>query len=180
MRADARKNYTHVLTVAREVLTEQGATASLRDIARKADVGLATLYRHFPSRDALVETLLRTELDVLTDRATELEKEPPSAESLIDWFKDSVRYFQRYRGVTDLMAAAYADPQSALFTSCSRVRAAGNSLLARAQAVGVASNELDEADLFALIAAAGWMSDQPSFNDRADHLIDFIARAMLR
>ena len=60
MRADARKNYSHLLAVARDVVTEHGVDASMRDIARRANVGLATLFRHFPTREALFEALLRT------------------------------------------------------------------------------------------------------------------------
>ena len=59
MRADAKRNYDLLLDVAREVVAGQGAEASLRDIARKAGVGLGTLYRHFPTREALLEALLR-------------------------------------------------------------------------------------------------------------------------
>ena len=73
MRADAIKNYSHLLTVAREVVTEHGADASMRDIARRADVGLATLFRHFPTREALFEALLRTHLEALSKQAAELE-----------------------------------------------------------------------------------------------------------
>ena len=73
MRADARKNRDHLLEVARDVVNEQGAEASLRDIARRAGVGLGTLYRHFPRREALLEALLRTRFDALTTRARELE-----------------------------------------------------------------------------------------------------------
>lgn len=62
MRADAKKNYSHILAVAREVVTQHGADASMRDIARRADVGLATLLRHFPTREALFEALLCTNL----------------------------------------------------------------------------------------------------------------------
>ena len=58
MRADARKNYNHLLAVAREVITESGVNASMRDIARRAGVGSATLLRHFPTREALYEALL--------------------------------------------------------------------------------------------------------------------------
>src|SRR6201999_4624731 len=72
-RADAKKNYSHILTVAHEVVTEHGADASMRDIARRADVGLATLLRHFPTREALFEALLCTNLDALTQKADELE-----------------------------------------------------------------------------------------------------------
>ena len=73
MRADARKNYSHLLAVARDVVTEHGADASMRDIARRANVGLATLFRHFPTREALFEALLRTNADALTQQAAELE-----------------------------------------------------------------------------------------------------------
>ncbi|MBU3065869.1 TetR/AcrR family transcriptional regulator [Nocardia sp. NEAU-G5] len=73
MRADAKKNHDHLLTVAGAVLTEQGADASLRDIARRAGVGLATLLRHFPTREALLEALLRTVFDELAETAAELE-----------------------------------------------------------------------------------------------------------
>ena len=70
MRADARKNYDHLLEVARENVAEHGADASLRDIARRAGVGLGTLYRHFPTREALLEALLRTSFDELTAQPT--------------------------------------------------------------------------------------------------------------
>jgi AcrR family transcriptional regulator len=179
MRADAKRNYSHVLDVARNVITEQGANASLRDIARKAEVGLATLCRHFPTRDALVEALLRTDLDGLTDRATELEQSPPSVEALVGWFKDGVEFFRRYRGVADLMAAADANPGSALHKSCAAVHVAGASLLTRAQGAQLANPDIDGADLFALIAAAGWISDQTSFSARSDHLVDVIAHRTL-
>ena len=72
MRADAKKNYDHLLEVGRAVVTEQGADASLRDIARRAGVGLGTLYRHFPTREALLETLLRAGFDDLAVSADDL------------------------------------------------------------------------------------------------------------
>ena len=65
MRADAKRNYDRVVEIAGDVVAEQGADASLRDIARRADVGLATLLRHFPTREALLEALLRTKFDAL-------------------------------------------------------------------------------------------------------------------
>lgn len=179
MRADAKRNYEHLLDVARGVIEEHGAGASLRDIARKADVGLATLYRHFPSRDDLIDTLLEKELQALAARAEEIRAEAPNKESLLAWFNEAVQFFQRYRGVTDLMAAAYKDPGSALFVSCATVNAAGATLLERAQKAGLATPRLNGAEFFALIAAAGWLADQPSFADRSDHLVDFIGRAIL-
>ena len=108
MRADAKKNYSHLLAVARDVVTEHGADASMRDIARRADVGLATLLRHFPTREALFEALLRTNLDALTQQAGELETSNPPDEALVSWFREGVAFAHSYSGVVALMASAHA------------------------------------------------------------------------
>ena len=179
MRADARKNYDHLLTVAGAVITEHGADASLRDIARKADVGLATLYRHFPTREALLEALLHATLAELTQKADDLESSDAPDEALVIWFREGVAFVQSYSGVVDLMAAAIADPDSALHASCVNLRSAGTRLLLRAQANGVARSDIDGIDLFALIGALGWVGYQPSFAPRADHLLDIIVGAIL-
>lgn len=179
MRADARKNYSHLLAVAREVTTGQGADASLRDIARKAGVGLGTLYRHFPTREALFEALLRESLDQLTQKAGELEGSNSPDQALLSWVREGVAFVRSYSGIVDMMAAAIADPDSALHASCSTVRSAGARLLVRAQAQGKARADLDGIDLFALIGALGWLDEQPSFAPRADHLFDVIASAIL-
>jgi AcrR family transcriptional regulator len=179
MRADARKNYSHLLAVARDVVTENGTDASMRDIARRAGVGLATLFRHFPTREALFEALLRTNLDVLTQSAAELEASNPPDEALSSWFREVVGFVQAYRGVVDLMAAAHADPESALYASCAAVHSAGARLLLRAQADGTARADIDGDDLFGLVSALGWLVGQPSFTPRADHLLNVIASAIL-
>lgn len=179
MRADARKNYDHLLAVAGEVITEHGANASLRDIARRADVGLGTLYRHFPTRETLLEALLRTTLDDLSQKAVELETSSSPDDALVSWFREGVAFVQSFSGIVDLMAAALADPGSALHASCTRVRSTGAQLLLRAQAEGMARPDIDGTDLFALIAGLAWLGDQPAFAPRADHLFDVIASAIL-
>ena len=150
MRADARKNYSRILTVAREVVTAHGVDASMRDIARRADVGLATLLRHFPTREALFEALLRTNLDALTRKAGELETSNPPDDALVSWFREGVAFVGSYSGVVALMASAHADPDSALYAPCTAVRSAGARLLLRAQAEGTARADMDADDLFAL------------------------------
>ncbi|WP_233840148.1 TetR/AcrR family transcriptional regulator [Dyella sp. 2HG41-7] len=179
MRADARKNYSHLLAIARDVVTEDGVDASMRDIARRADVGLATLLRHFPTREALFEALLRTNLDALTQRAEELEASNPPDEALISWLREEVAFVHTYRGVVDLMASAHMDPDSALHASCAAVHAAGARLLRRAQAEGTARADIDGEDLFAMMSAFGWLAGQPAFAPRADHLFHVIASAIL-
>jgi AcrR family transcriptional regulator len=179
MRADAKKNRSQILAVARDIVAAQGADASMRDIARRAGVGLATLLRHFPSREALFEALLCTDLDALTRRAAELETSAPADEALLVWFRELVAFAQGYRGVVAMMAAAHTNPDSALYAACAAVHAAGARLLLRAQAEGSARADMNGDDLFALITALGWAVDQPSFAPRADHLVRLVTSAIL-
>lgn len=178
MRADARKNYGHILSVARSVVTDHGINASMRDIARRADVGLATLLRHFPTREALFEALICTDLDSLTQRAGELETSDSPDEALVSWLRGWVAFAQGHTGVVALMAAAHTNPDSALYASCAAVHSASAQLLLRAQAKGTARTDMNGDDLFALMSALGWAVDQPSFAPRADQLFYIIAGAI--
>ena len=179
MRADAKKNHDDLLAVALVVVGEQGADASLREIARRAGVGLPTLYRHFPTREALLEALLRSGFDDLTAKARDLEISNAPDDALLSWLRETVAVSQKYHGVTTAMMAAIDDPNSALHASCVTMRAAGTRLLARAQADGTARADISGADLFALIAALAWLGDQPAAMQRADHLFGVIANAIL-
>ena len=170
MRTDARRNRDHLLTVAGEVLADGEADASLRAIARRAGVGLATLQRHFPTREALLEALLRSRLDDLTRKASDLEAAEEPAEALATWFRDGAAFVRSYNGVVDLMADAISDPDSALHAACETLRAEGAALLRRAQDAGSARIDVDGVDLFALMGALGWIAGQPSFASRGDHL----------
>jgi AcrR family transcriptional regulator len=179
MRADARKNYSHLLEVARDVVAEHGADASMRDIARRADVGLATLFRHFPTREALFEALLRMNVDELIQQAAELETSNPPDEALVSWFREGVTFVHSYSGICALLATAHADPDSALHASSTALRSAGARLLRRAQAEGTARANMDGVDLFALMSALGWLVGQPAFAPRGDHLFHVITSAIL-
>ena len=179
MRADARKNYSQVLAVAREVVAEHGVSASMRDIARRSGVGLATLLRHFPTREALYEALLCTNLDALTQKANELETASSPEEALVSWLREWVEFAQGYKGVVTLMASAHTNPDSALYASCAAIHSASARLLRRAQGAGTARADMNGDDLFALMTALGWAVDQPSFAPRADQLFHIIASAIL-
>jgi AcrR family transcriptional regulator len=179
MRADAKKNYSHLLAVAGDVVAEHGADASMRDIARRADVGLATLLRHFPTREALFEALLRLNVDVLMQQADELEASSSPDDALVSWFREAVAFTHSYSGVCELMASAHDDPDSALHALSNALRTVGARLLQRAQAEGTARADMDGVDLFALMSALGWLVGQPGFAPRGDHLFDLITSAIL-
>ena len=180
MRADAKKNYSHLVTVAREVVNVHGLDASMRDIARQADVGLATLLRHFPTRETLFEALLRSDLDVLVQRAGELEVSASSGDALVSWFREWVAFALGHQGVVAMMAAAHTNPDSALYVSCAALHSASARLLLRAQTEGSARTDMTGDDLFGLMSALGWLVDLPPFAPRADHLFQILASAILR
>ncbi|MET7683023.1 TetR/AcrR family transcriptional regulator [Streptomyces sp. NPDC005423] len=180
MRADAQKNYDQLLAVASVVVTEEGAGASLRDIARRAGVGLGTMHRHFPTRETLLEALLRTGFDGLTARAAELEVSGSAGDALASWLREFVACAANYRGVIASMVAAIEDPESALHASCVGMKAAGARLLVRAQAEGAARTDIDGTDLYAIAGGLAWVSDQPAFAARTDHLFDVVTSAILR
>lgn len=179
MRADARKNYDHLLAVARDVVIADGTDASMRNIARRAEVGLATLLRHFPTREALFEALLRSNLDALTQKAREVEASNAPDEALVSWFRAGAAFVGSYNGVVALMASAHANPESPLYDPCMAVRSAGARLLLRAQVEGTARADMDADDLFALMSALGWLFGQSAFAPRADHLFQIVAGAIL-
>lgn len=179
MRADAKKNRDQLLAAARAVVAEQGADASLRDVARRAAVGLGTLYRHFPTREALLDALLRASFDGLTARAAELEAAGSPGDALLAWLREAVAVAHNYSGAIASMVAAIADEESALHASCVTMRGAGTRLLTRAQVAGIARRDMDGVDLFALVGALAWIADQPSLAARAERLFDIIASAVL-
>ncbi|MEU1391856.1 MULTISPECIES: helix-turn-helix domain-containing protein [unclassified Nonomuraea] len=174
-RADAQRNRERILAVAAAVIEEQGTEASLRDVARRAEVGLGTLYRHFPTREALLEALLRQRFDLLAERARTLAGAAAPHEALVEWLRSFVAGAGAYRGLAASMMATINDEGSPLHASCHAMRQAGGRLLERAQATGEVRADVTGLDLFALASAVSWIADQaPSLAARGDHLFGLI------
>ncbi|MBN3341994.1 helix-turn-helix transcriptional regulator [Pectobacterium brasiliense] len=180
MRADARKNYGSLLAAARAAVELDGADASLRDIARKAGVGLGTLYRHFPTRESLLETLLQDTWQGLTLKGQSLEESDDPDDALVSWLRDFVEAIRMYRGLVNALASAFADENSALHASCVAMKATGTALLSRAQTKGTVRADIEGADLFALAGALAWIGEQPSINSRASHMFDVMVNAIFK
>ncbi|WP_312887448.1 TetR/AcrR family transcriptional regulator [Rhizobium laguerreae] len=178
MRADAKQNYEQLLLVAHEVVAEQGVEASLRDIARRANVGWATLLRHFPTREALLDDLLKERLHTLTHSASMLEASESPSQALVIWLRQAVAFVDVYSGIVTIMASSLSDTGSALHSSCVELRKAGARLLERAQLAKVARPDLNGEDLFALIGALGWIGDQSHFAHRSNVLFNIVAGAI--
>ncbi|TQS24812.1 TetR/AcrR family transcriptional regulator [Microbispora sp. KK1-11] len=174
-RADAQRNYERILEIARTVVEEQGTQASLRDIARRAEVGMGTLYRHFPTREALLEALLRQRFDNLAARAEKLEEADDSHEALRQWLREFLRGASAYRGLTTSMMTTISDEDSPLHASCSAMREAAGRLVERAQDDGHIRPDADGMDVFALISAVGWIAEQgPVVAARREHLFSLV------
>src|SRR5215467_9234162 len=106
MRADARRNYEKLLTAAAEAFTESGADdVSLEEIARRAGVGIGTLYRHFPARQALLEAVYREQVEALRARADELLASGSPGEAFAAWLRALVAFSSTKRSLTSAMVA---------------------------------------------------------------------------
>ena len=147
MRADARRNYERLLACAHEAFTERGAEASLEDIARRAGVGIGTLYRHFPTRDALLVALLSERLRGLATYAEDVLDQQEPGEAVANWIRATCAHGQTYRGLAmSLMSQALEFDEA-----CAAAQAAGDRLLARAQQTGRVRPDISRAHLVALV-----------------------------
>ncbi|TDD19203.1 TetR family transcriptional regulator [Nonomuraea diastatica] len=171
MRADARRNRDRLLAEARTAFLDHGTDASLEDVAARAGVGVGTLYRHFPTREALLAELLRERFDALAAGARQLAGHPSPREALIIWTLDFVRTTTVYRGLTAAVTATLHDPASALHASCEAMRGAATALLTRAQEAGEVRADVAPLEFLALVAGASWAREQmPGAGVRGDRL----------
>ncbi|WP_329175708.1 TetR/AcrR family transcriptional regulator [Streptomyces sp. NBC_01477] len=159
-RADGQRNYERLLSEARAAFAEHGTDVSLRDVARRAGVGIGTLYRHFPTRDALIEAAFRHGLEDLADRAgVLLDAESPS-DALAEWLLAFAAAFARYQGLPASLLAALRDETSSLHESCEGMRDGAGRLLARAQRDGAIRPDLTVGELLSLTTAVAWAAQQ--------------------
>jgi AcrR family transcriptional regulator len=159
-RVDARRNYDLILDVAREAFAEHGIDTSLRDIARRAGVGIGKLYRHFPTREALLDVLLSRGFDRLRERADDLLASPRPRDALCAWLTELAAGSATYRGLPASILTALQDESSELHASCAAMRGAGARLLERAARTGAVRADITVDDLLALVAGVVWASDQ--------------------
>ncbi|MEU6349436.1 helix-turn-helix domain-containing protein [Streptomyces sp. NPDC047072] len=151
MRADARRNYERLLKVAAEAFAEHGEGASLDDIAKRAGVGSGTLYRHFPTRQALLEAAYVDRVEMFARRADEIAGELPPGEALAEWLYELCVGTIQIRGLKSLIGSAVTDGGSATVTVCgTRVREAAGHLVSAAQAEGTLRGDIVAVDLLRL------------------------------
>jgi AcrR family transcriptional regulator len=181
LRADARRNYEQILVAAREVFSKEGTESSLREVARRAGVGIGTLYRHFPTRAALLEALLRNGVDQLRERADALADAMPPEQALITWLREFVERSSMYHGLPASVVAALHNKKSDLYASCEAMRASGAQLLVLAQNVGAVRLDVDATDLFTLVSGVALVTDQmPAGHRSTDRLLSLTMTGLAR
>jgi AcrR family transcriptional regulator len=150
LRADAQRNYDRILATARDAFAECGTDVPLDDIAKRACVGAGTLYRHFPTREALYEAVYRGEISALCDRAPQLLAELPPREALAAWMAELVQWVARKRGLAMTLKASI-DAGSETFRLCqTAMREAAGLVLTAAQDTGAIRLDVGPADLMRL------------------------------
>jgi AcrR family transcriptional regulator len=168
-RADARRNYDKVIAAAREAFAERGASTSLEEIARRAEVGIGTLYRNFPNRQALLEAVYVGELEDLCQTADRLgDLEPWDA--LVSWLHRFVGYLATKQALAQELLD-YFDRDAPLFKSCrTMMYEAGEPLVERAQAAGAVRRDTDLSEIIQMVGGIAKIHGaQPG---QIEHILD--------
>jgi AcrR family transcriptional regulator len=171
-RADAVRNRERVLEAAKMVFSAGGAEASLEAVARTAGVGIGTLYRHFPTREALFEAVYRREVQQLADLAEQLKQKEEPIEALRQWMRSNVTFVATKKGMSAALAlAAYKNPELYSHTFERLTRAAGM-LLDRAVAAGEIRADISPEDLLRALVGMCYMHDRPGWQASVLRLVD--------
>jgi AcrR family transcriptional regulator len=174
LRKDAQRNRELLLAAAVDAYAERGVDASLEDVARRAGVGIGTLYRHFPTRDALNEAVYRREVDALCDQVDPLLEEHAPADALSTWMRSFAMYVARKRGMALALKSALG-PDNELFAhSHRRIVQALGALVDAAVASGTIRADADAEDLLRAMSGICMATDTPGWNDRTGRLVDLL------
>lgn len=155
-RADALRNYESLLAAARDAFAQQGTDASLEDIARRAQVGIGTLYRNFPARDDLIEAVYVSEIESLISTADRLATDEPWS-ALTRWLDRFVEYV----GTKHVLIEAMNRDSDVMAACRSAMYGAGEPVLQRAQEAGVARADVDIVDVVRMVAGVAGVSTDP-------------------
>ncbi|MBG0561086.1 TetR/AcrR family transcriptional regulator [Actinoplanes aureus] len=176
MRSDARRNRDRLLAAAREEFAAQGRGASLNRIAQQAGVGPGTLYRHFPSAQALLVAIISEDVAALCARGEELLAHPSAGEALRAWLRALAVHASAMRG---LVAVEALGGGAALAECHDAIRAAGSRLLRRAEEEAGERYQVDIDDLLVAVNAMAWAGEQaPQDHARLDRLLALLMRGL--
>ena len=180
-RADAIRNRERVLEAAKAVFSQGGPEASLEAVARRAGVGIGTLYRHFPTREALYDAVYRREVEQLVELAKHLvETEIAPVEALRRWLRAGVEFMATKKGMAAALAmAAHGSPELVAYSLDRLTRAVGE-LLQRAAATGEFRADVDPEDLFRALVGMCYAHDGTAWQAKVLRLVDVFSDGLRR
>jgi AcrR family transcriptional regulator len=167
LRADAARNRERLLAVASEAVARDGIDASLEDIAKTAGVGIGTLYRHFPTRDALLEAVFRHNVAALCDGGRRLLDTLPADQALAEWMQRFVAYVATKRGLAGHLKSVVAKDSELFVESHAMLRSTMETLLAAAVRDGAVRPDVDPLDLLRAMSGVCMAGDAPGWEEQA-------------
>lgn len=172
LRADAQRNRDKILAAAVRVFTEEGLDAHFERVAREAGVGTGTLYRNFPTREALIEAAYRNEVARLCDAVPGLLATMPPREALQAWTRRFIDYATAKLGMADALRTVVASGTNPYADSHEMIQAALSSLMDANTAAGTIRADIRPTDMFAALAGIALTSAKPEQREQAERLLD--------
>jgi AcrR family transcriptional regulator len=174
LRADAARNRDRLLEVALHAFTDDGVDVPLEKIAAEAGVGVGTLYRHFPNRNALVAAVYQLEVERLCDSPADLLAEHSPEDALREWMSRFVEYGAAKRGLSEALSAAVASGLPLFANTRARMLAALRTLLEAAVAAGTIRADVDADDVLRAMGGVWQMSDGPQWREQTQRLLSLL------
>ena len=173
-RTDARRNRERILEVAKQAFTRSGANASLDDIAKDAGVGAGTLYRHFPTRDALIEAVYRSEVEKLAAAANGFAAAMAPVEALRAWLLLFVDYIAAKHIIAPALNSVAGGPSRLYQGSRSLIQRAIEELVKRAKKSGDVRKDIDPSDLLRAVIGVSYVGSGGDWQQSARRLVDIL------
>jgi AcrR family transcriptional regulator len=174
VRADAQRNRDRLIAAAQAVFSEQGANASLDEVAKRAAVGPGTLYRHFPTREALQEAAYRDAVERLCAAGGSLRDITDAKQALSEWMRLLLEHMVARRGLADALVSALGKQDDVFVDSHRALHEVGGELVDRAKRAGVARPDLDQRDLLWMIHGIAQADVGQGGAARAQRLLDIM------
>jgi AcrR family transcriptional regulator len=171
-RADAVRNRERVLESAKAVFSAGGSDASLEAVAKRASVGIGTLYRHFPTREALFEAVYRREVQQLTELAEQLKNDAEPVDALRRWLRSNVEFVATKKGMLAALALTVNGSSELYAGTFDRLTKAVGVLLERAVAAGQIRADISPEDLLRALIGMCYLHDQPGWQNSVLRLLD--------
>jgi AcrR family transcriptional regulator len=175
-RSDAQENRDRILEVAKEAFARSGANTTLDDIAKQAEVGAGTLYRHFPTRDALLEAVYRAEVEKLAAAERELSGKLPPAEALRAWMLLFVDYIAAKQIIASALNTLVGGPSKVYEGSRAQIQGAIETLVKRAIKSGDIRKDLEPFDLLRALIGVSNIATGPDWQESARRLVDILIK----